>query len=144
MSIPRPAEPLRPLPVVDLDSAPFWEALKQHKLMLQRCADCKTFRHPPMPMCPACNSFEQEWVESTGRGTVYSWIVVRQHSHPFFNDMPYNVVLVELEEGVRVFSNLRDVAPEDLRAGLPVQVEFLDLGPRDDDFTLPQFRPIQD
>jgi uncharacterized OB-fold protein len=68
--------------------------------------------------------------------------VVRQHSHPFFKTMPYNVVLVELDEGVRLFGNLLDVAAEDLRAELPVRVDFLDLGPEDDNFTLPQFRPV--
>jgi uncharacterized OB-fold protein len=142
MSIPKLAAPQRPLPSPDLDDAPFWEGLKQHKLLLQRCAECKLWRHPPMPMCPACNSFEQEWIESPGRGTVYSWIIVRQHTHPFFSDMPYNVVLVELDEGVRIFSNLLDVAPEDIQSGMTVQVEFLDLGPEDENATLTQFRVV--
>lgn len=143
MAVVRPAEPERPLPVVDLDSEPFWNGLRQHKLLLQRCADCKHYRHPPMPMCPSCNSFEQEWVESAGRGTVYSWITVHQQTHPFFTERPYNVVLVELEEGVRVFANLLDVAPDRIRADLPVRVDFLDLGPADDSFTLLQFRPVE-
>jgi uncharacterized OB-fold protein len=120
MSIPSLAEPLRPLPEPDIDSKPFWDGLKEHRLLLQRCAACGSFRHPPMPMCPDCNSLEHEWVDSRGTGRVYSWIVVRQHSHPFFDDMPYNVVLVELEEGVRLFGNLLDVEPEELQADLPV------------------------
>lgn len=139
MPIPEAATAERPLPIIDLDSEPFWDAVRNHTLVLQRCANCKTYRHPPMPMCPNCNSFDQEWVESAGRGKVHSWIVVRVPSHPFFGQVPYNVVLVEMEEGPRLFSNLLGVEPEDIYENMPVQVDFVDV---EDDFTLFQFRPV--
>jgi uncharacterized OB-fold protein len=91
-----------------------------------------------MPMCPQCNSFEQEWIESSGRGRVYSWEIVRVSVHPFFSEVPYNVVLVEMEEGPRLFSNLLDVEFDAIYENMPVQVDFVDV---DDDFTLYQFRP---
>ncbi len=132
--------PLRPLPAFDHDNAPFWEAVRNHRLVLQRCGECKIYRHPPVPMCPHCGSFDIEWVPSDGRGRVYSWIVVRRPTHPFFAEVPYNVVLVQMEEGVRLFSNLLDVAPEEIRENMPVQVGFVDV---EDDFTLFQFRPVE-
>lgn len=141
MVMPQPALPERPLPAIDLDDLPFWEAVKGHKLVLQRCTECQQYRHPPMPMCPHCNSFEHEWVESKGRGKVHSWIIVRRPAHPFFTQVPFNVVLVEMDEGVRLFSNLLDVAPEKIYENMPVQVDFVDV---EDDFTLFQFRPVKD
>lgn len=139
MTIPELAEAERPLPVVTLDTAPFWDALKEHKLKLQRCTDCKTYSYPPLPMCSNCNSFNNEWVESKGLGKIYSWIIVNRPFHPYFVDVPHNIVLVELEEGPRLFSNLLDVAPEDIHDGMPVKVDFIDV---DDGFSLHQFRPV--
>lgn len=141
MPIPKPAEPERPLPVIDLDNEPFWNAVREHRLVLQRCAECLLYRQPPMPMCPHCNSFEQEWVESTGRGKVHSWEIVRVPSHPFFSNVPYNVVLVEMDEGPRLFGNLLDVDPEDIHDGMSVRVDFVDI---EEDFTLYQFRAAKE
>ncbi len=137
MTIPERATAERPLPIVDMDTAPFWDALKQRKLVLQRCADCDAYQHPPRPMCHNCNGFNVEWVESKGRGEVYSWIIVTVPSHPFFWEVPYNVVLVEMHEGVRLFANLVDVAPEEIKEGMPVRADFVDA---DEGFCLLQFR----
>jgi uncharacterized protein len=130
--------PTMPVPIPDLDSAPFWEACRQGRLMLQRCTGCGQFRYPPKPICPRCRTLGGEWAEVSGRGKIYSWIVPHYPVHPAAVDkVPYNVVLVELEEGPRIVSNLLDVAPEQIEAGLAVVVDF---EPLTETITLPKFR----
>lgn len=127
----------RPLPQPDDASAPFWEGARRRELVLQRCATCKAFRHPPRPMCPACNSMESEWVKATGRARVWSWVIAHPPVLPAFEDLvPYNVVVVELDEGVRMIGNLLDVANDEIQMGMEVAVTFED----HDDVTLPQWR----
>ncbi len=125
-------------PHVDLDNQGFWEAVKQHKLVFQRCKDCGLLVHRPRPMCPRCNSMEREWVPSTGKGVVYSWVnfVYANAAYPGIK-VPYTVVVVEMAEGVRMISNLYDVKPEEVYVGLPVEVVLDDIA---DDLTLPKFR----
>jgi uncharacterized OB-fold protein len=107
-------------------------------LLLQRCAACGEFRYPPRPLCPKCGSFDVEWVQSSGRGFVYSWVVPYHPVHPaVVNLVPYNVVLVELDEGPRVASNLLETAPNEIRAGQRVEVVFEGIG---DGITLFRFR----
>jgi uncharacterized protein len=129
---------MRPLPEPDDQSAPFWEAAKERRLIIQRCSDCNTYRHPPRPMCPRCLSFNQGWVTASGRATVWSWIIAHPPVLPAFADrVPYNVVVVELEEGVRMIGNLIGVANEDITEGMPVVVDFEDAG---EGVVLPQWR----
>ena len=125
-------------PRVDLDNQGFWEAVKQHKLVFQKCKDCGLLVHRPRPMCPKCNSMEREWVPSTGKGIVYSWVnfVYANAAYPGIK-VPYTVVVVEMAEGVRMISNLYDVKPEEVYVGMPVEVVFDDIA---DDLTLPKFR----
>ncbi len=125
-------------PRVDLDNQGFWEAVKQHKLVFQKCKDCGLLVHRPRPMCPRCNSMEREWVPSTGKGVVYSWVnfVYANAAYPGIK-VPYTVVVVEMAEGVRMISNLYDVKPEEVYVGMPVEVVFDDIA---DDLTLPKFR----
>lgn len=125
-------------PRVDLDNQGFWEAAKQHKLVFQRCKDCGLLVHRPRPMCPRCNSMEKEWVPSTGKGIVYSWVnfVYANAAYPGIK-VPYTVVVVEMSEGVRIISNLHDVKPEEVHVGMPVEVVFDDVA---DDLTLPKFK----
>jgi uncharacterized OB-fold protein len=130
----------KPMPVPDAESRPFWEGCREHRLRIERCADCATARFPPASLCPHCRSGRSEWITASGRGTVFSWIVVR---HPVPKDIyapevPYVVALVELEEGVRMPTNLVGCAPEAIRAGMPVEVVFEDVSA---DITLPRFRP---
>jgi len=125
MSSDASASPPMPLPIVDLDTGPFWEGCRMGKLMLQKCTGCGTFRYPPKPMCPKCSSFDTEWVASTGRGTVYSWMVARHPVHPSIaNKVPYNIVLVELDEGPRIVAGTTGIAPGQVEAGMPVRVQF--------------------
>ena len=96
------------------------------------------FRHYPRPTCPACLSREFTWELSSGRGAVYTWTIVRGPTLPAFQDrLPYNVVDVLLDEGVHFVSQVLDVEPEELRAGLRVRTVFV---PLDDEITLVKFR----
>jgi len=118
---PRP----RPHPQPDRDTTPFWEAQNNHELRFQRCSNCGTVRYRVSPMCPSCHAFDHEWVASSGRGTVYSYTVVRRQTHPAF-PAPYTVALVEMEEGPRVVAQVRGHDGSDIPLGAPVHVEWED------------------
>jgi uncharacterized OB-fold protein len=131
---------LKPIPAADVETAPFWAACREHKLIIQRCRSCGHKRFPPTRFCSECQSAEQDWTESSGRGVIFSWIVVR-HPVPkeaFAPDVPYIVALVDLEEGVRMPANLEGCAPEAVRGSMPVMVGFRAVTP---DVTLPVFKP---
>lgn len=131
---------LPPVPLPDEDSAPFWEAAARHELVVQRCAACGSFRHPPRPMCPRCLSMEHEWAPASGRGRVWSWVIAHPPVLPAFaGRVPYNVAVIELDEGVRVVGNLLGVAPGEIRDGMAVEVAFEDV---EEGVTLPQWKPI--
>jgi uncharacterized OB-fold protein len=119
------------------DTQFFWDGANEGRLLIQRCDGCATLRHPPRPMCPNCHSLEWEVIDASGRGTVYSFVMPRHPPLPFFDD-GYIVVLVELEEGVRLVSNLVDVEPDDVSIGMPVHVRF---DAFDGDVVLPVFVP---
>lgn len=123
-------------PAISPDNEFFFNGLREHKLLIQRCGGCGTLRHPPRPMCPHCRSLAWEAIESSGRGTVYSYVMPHEPKFPNF-DYPYVVVLVDLAEGVRVVSNLTGVDPADVREGLPVEVYYQSF---DNDLVLHQFR----
>lgn len=127
-------------PTTTPDTKFFWEALKDGKLLIQRCTACATLRHPPRPMCPHCNALGWDTIESCGRGKVYSFVMPRHPTWPWFEGT-YIVALIELEEGTRIVSNLRDVDPTAVSIGMPVQafIERFDSG-----VALPQFRPRKD
>jgi len=95
------------------------------ELRFQRCGACGAWRHPPRVLCAACGSGEWSWERSSGRGAVFSWTVTHQPVYAAFAEVvPYAVVVAELEEGVRIVSNLRGVAPDALALDLPVEVEI--------------------
>jgi len=125
-------------PTTTPDTAFFWDGVRDHKLLIQRCTGCQHLRHPPRPMCPRCNSLDWDTVESSGRGEVYSFVMPRHPPFPWF-DSTYIVVLVELAEGIRLISNLCDVAPEDVTIGMPVEAFYEHF---DDGLVLPQFRRV--
>ncbi|MBI4518690.1 MAG: Zn-ribbon domain-containing OB-fold protein [Deltaproteobacteria bacterium] len=129
----------KPLPRPSEDSAPYWEAAQRGELRMQRCHDCGHVRFPPALLCARCLSEHTEWVKLSGRGTVYSWIVVHQSQYPAFNaDTPYNVAIVEIEEGPRLHTNLVECSTEQIAVGMPVEVVFDKVN---DEVTLPKFRP---
>ena len=133
---------MRPAPTISPDTEFFWNGLRAHKLLIQRCTGCQVLRQPPRPMCPVCNSLDWDTVESSGRGIVYSYVMPQHPSMPFM-EYPYIVALIELDEGVRLVSNLREIAPGDVEVGMPVEVfyETFDAAADKRDLVLHQFRP---
>ncbi len=129
----------RPRPSTNLDNQFFFDGAKDEKLLIQTCSSCGALRHPPGPMCPRCQSLEWETVEASGKGTVYSFVTNHYPQVPAF-DYPLNVALIELEEGVRLISNVVGIPAEDVEIGMAVEVEFTAF---DDELTLPQFRPVE-
>ena len=138
----KPAAPVaakRPLPGISDDTRFFWDGARAGKLLIQRCKGCGELRHPPGPVCPSCHSFEWDTVEASGRGTVYSFVVMHYPEVPPF-DHPNPIVLVELEEGTRLISQIVGIQPGEVRIGQAVQVEFNSFN--DGELVLPQFRPV--
>ena len=133
-----------PLPLPDDDSAPYWEAATRGELRVQRCASCRAWRFPPRPRCPRCGSAATAWERVSGRGTVYSFVVVHPPVLPAFAArVPFAVVLVELAEDpqLRVVGNLLGVPAEQVRIGMPVVVGFETVVAG---VALPQWRPAQE
>lgn len=130
---------MQPVPKPDSESAPFWDNARAGVLSVQRCESCGLHRLPATTYCPGCRSAQMQWVPCSGRGKIFSWIVVR-HPVPaaaYASEVPYVVALVTLEEGPRMVSNIVDCASSDIHADMPVQVGFTER----DGFALPVFRP---
>ncbi len=128
----------KPLPVITDENRPFWEGCKQGRLLLQYCDACRQYQFYPRLYCMHCGEQKTRWVEASGRGVVYSFTVIRQNKSPEFrDDVPYNVALIQLEEGPRMMSSVVDVAPGDLRVDLPVSIVF---DPVSAEISLPRFR----
>ncbi len=125
-----------PSPAANRESLPWWEAAREHRLVAQRCTACSVLRHPPGPICPSCGSTASDWQELSGRGVVYTFTVVHQQFVPA--DVPYVVIAVDLEEGIRMVSNLVDCDAAEARIGLEVELVWEDLS---DDLAMPRFRP---
>jgi uncharacterized OB-fold protein len=123
-------------PRPDHDDRFFWDAVAHHRLVVRRCASCARSQQPPSPMCPACGSVDWTVEEVSGQGEVYSWIVSRHPNQP--DEDARIVAVIELAEGVRLVSNLRDIEPVDVRNGMQVEVVFAEVG----GVVLPQFRPV--
>jgi len=133
------SSPPRPVPDPDVAGAPFWEVAARHELVLQKCAQCGTIRHTPRPMCPVCNSMDSVFEQVSGRGRIWSWVIAHAPVLPSFAEkVPYNVVVVELEEGVRMVGNLLDVENDAIREGMEVVVDFEDV---EEGVSLPVWRP---
>lgn len=104
-------------------SAPFWEAARQGRFVIQRCANCGQLRHYPRLLCDRCYSDRCDWVEASGDGTVHSWTVAHHAFHPAFaQELPYTLVTVDLADGVRALGRWRE-GPA-LRLGLAVRGRF--------------------
>jgi uncharacterized OB-fold protein len=111
--------------VADADSAPFLTALREHRIVLQRCTTCGHVRFPPMPACPWCGGTGSTLVTASGEGTVYSWVGVQRALTPGFeSEVPYTIAAVELTEGARVFGRLE--GPEPTAPGGTVTATFVD------------------
>ncbi|HMK78977.1 MAG TPA: Zn-ribbon domain-containing OB-fold protein [Xanthobacteraceae bacterium] len=131
----------KPLPHLDEENRPWWEALKRHELYLQRCRDCAAIRYYPRAQCPECLSPRTQWIRSSGRAKVYTFTATWQNQAAGFRDaLPYVLAYVELEEGPRMLTNIIDCRPEQVRIGMPVEVVYEDVTP---EVTLAKFRPAR-
>ncbi len=131
------SRPPRPRPALTQDNAFWFEGARAHKLLIQRCLSCGTLRHPPLPACGKCQSLDWEAVEASGRGELYSFVVVHYPQVPSF-DYPLPIGLVELEEGTRVVANI-EAEPGELKIGMNLEARFIDF---DDELSLPVFVPV--
>jgi uncharacterized protein len=131
----------KPLPVVTDESRPFWEGCRQGKLLLQYCDQCRRHQFYPRLYCMQCGSASLSWIEASGRGVIYSYTIIHQNKSPeFAQDTPYNVAIVQLEEGPRMMSNIVDISPAELRIDLPVTIIFDAVS---DSISLPRFKPTK-
>ena len=130
-----------PIPEVDNLTSFFWEGVAKHQLLILRCGACGTYVHYPRPVCPKCLSMDHLAPQQvSGRGTIYSHTTTVQPFHPYFVDkVPYNLIIVALDEDsdIRITSNMVDIANDDIRIGMAVQVTFQEVAPG---LTLPLFK----
>ncbi len=130
--------PSRPLPDTRNAGAKFWSAAAEGALLVPKCNACtRTFWHP-RPRCPHCGSERVDWIRGSGKGTIHTYTVVRQSGDPYFKTkLPYAVAMIELDEGVRLMSNIVETPLEALRIGMRVEVVF---EPSSEGMAIPLFR----
>jgi hypothetical protein len=135
----QPSLPLKPLPKPNPTTQPFWDAAKQHRLLLPRSASGEFFFYP-RPVDPHTWREGVEWAEASGKGTIYSFTIDRRGSAPAFAaDSPYVIAIVQLDEGPRMTSNIVDCPVDSVRVGMRVEAVFDDVN---DEITLIKFRPV--
>lgn len=129
----------KPIPLPYQDTQPYWDAAKENRLILQRCLDCGKLQFYPRGVCSHCLGSQLEWIDSSGRGKVHTFTVSYRAPHPgFADDLPFVLAIIELEEGVRMMSNIVACEHKDVRIDMPVKVVFEQLTP---DIVLPKFAP---
>jgi hypothetical protein len=135
-----PADPLPIKPAISEINKPFWDGCRAHKLLAQQCKQCLEHRYPVAAVCPNCLSTRYEWRELSGRGELFSYIIIHRGYHPYWAQrVPYNVAFIELEEGLRMFSNIVGTPNEKLRVGQKVKVAF---EKRAEDLVVPVFAVV--
>jgi len=134
-----PAAPRRLRPTLGHDNKWWWDAVAEGRFLIQRCADCGALRHPPRPMCGACRSLAWDTVETSGAGTVHSFVVIHHPPVPGY-EYPLVCALIDLEEGTRFVSNVVDCDPKEVRIGMKVQASIEAV---DDEMRLPLFRSVR-
>ena len=139
-----------PIPIPDpanADDARLWDALRAGELRVQRCAVCGAFRHPPRPLCARCGASESDWPVVAGTGEVWSFTIVHLPTLPAFADrVPYGAVVVRLDEGVFLVSNLVDCEVDELAVGQRVELALTRVAADPEvggDFVLPLFRRLR-
>ena len=131
----------KPRPAEGLVDEPYWEAARQHRLTAQKCQKCGGLWAPPTAICENCLSPDLQWIDLSGKGTVWSYIIMHQLYYPgFADDIPYNVAVIRSDEGAKFVTNIVGVKNEDIKVGMPVEVTFEDV---DEDLTLPKWKPVQ-
>ena len=134
-------EYLKPIPIPSPDSLPFWEAAREHNLCIQKCRQCHKYWFPPSTLCPQCGNKVYDWVNTSGIGSVHSFVIYHRLYHKGWTDeVPYVVALIELDEGPRLYANLVDIEPDKVRCDQKVEVCFDDVTEK---CTIPKFRPLK-
>ena len=128
---------MRPLPGVEGPDQPFWQALRRGEVCVQACGNCGLHRVPAARFCPQCRSETSEWDAVAPAGVIETWCIFHR---PYFDGLavPYTVIQVRLDCGVRLFSNPVDVEPASLRIGMPVEAVFEEVA---SEVTLLKFKP---
>lgn len=130
----------KPYPVPTPTSQPFWDALNEHRVSLQRCNECQTLIYYPRSNCTTCLSNDLAWEDLSGEGTLYTYTVSRRPTHPAFADeVPQLILVVELDEGVRLTSTLVNGEESDLKIGMRLKPVFQDIP--DHDVTMLRYEP---
>lgn len=127
-------------PTPNADDAAFWDNCARRRLAFQRCLGCRTVTHPPIGVCPACQSMQREWVDAPERARIFSFTWIHTAAHDSVaGRLPYNVAVVEFSElpGVRLVTNIVDVKPGELAVGDSLALVWEDAG---DAGPLPRFR----
>ncbi|MEE9199759.1 MAG: Zn-ribbon domain-containing OB-fold protein [Dehalococcoidia bacterium] len=129
----------KPIPIVDAVSRPFWRGTRRREILVQKCRDCDQLIYYPRPLCTKCFGDNLDWIRCSGFGKVYNFTVTHQSViQGFDEDLPYVFAIIELDEGVKVSSNIVDCQPENVKIGMPVEVVFETIN---EEITLPKFRP---
>lgn len=129
----------KPTPRLTNETSAYWQGCREGKLLVQTCCQCGHRQFYPRTMCMRCLGMELEMVESSGRGEVHAFTIVRRAPSPAFEaDLPYVVALVDLKEGVRMMSTIVECPVDAVHSGMPVDVVFDEMSP---EVTLPRFRP---
>ncbi len=132
----------KPLPIPTKWSQPFWDAAKQHKLVLKRCGKCGFIDHPPYLYCTNCHADEHEWIEASGKATLAAYAInVFGVPFPFWDDLPFVVALIDLQEGPRMISNIVECDHDKLENGMELEVLFDDVS---GEISLPKWRPVDE
>jgi len=129
----------KPLPTIAGETKPFWDACRRGNLLIQRCGRCNEYQFYPRGICSNCWCEDIQWVTASGKGTVWTFTVTMQNGTPgFAEDVPYVLALVELEEGVKMFTNIVECEPREVTIGMSVEVTFVRAN---DQITVPFFKP---
>lgn len=129
----------KPLPTIVGETKPFWDSCRQGKLLLQKCDRCWEYQFYPRGICANCWASNVRWVQASGKAKVWTFTVTFQNNTPgFAQEVPYVLALVELEEGVKMFTNIVDCNPKEVQIGMPVEVAFIQAN---DQVTVPYFKP---
>ena len=129
----------KPLPSVVGETKPYWDSCKRGDLVIQKCDDCGEYQFYPRGICSNCLSNNIQWVKSTGKGTVWTYTVTYQNrTLGFAQDVPYILALVELDEGVKMFTNIVECEPSNVQIGMSVEVTFVQAN---NQISVPYFKP---
>ena len=131
----------KPLPLVDVWSQPFWDTCREERLIAQQCDISGEIWFPPSPVSPVTRTDAWQWVELSGEGRVWSFVVMHQrYFKGFADDVPYNVAQVKLAEGPYFLANIVGCGNDEITIDMPVRVVF---EKATDTLTLPKFTPIR-